>query len=286
MMQPASPLLESPDPKSVTALEGFSIVVTSNEHFDAELVQQFHSDLIVPTFSEHEVEDLDMWLDRLDDQKKSASRKEHDSHFVFALALLVRDCDRKCLGAAVHEVYLDSQTALISYIVVSPELRGKGAASLLNKAALDNAQKVVTAHCGEGVPLQGMFIEVLQVRDDHHSHDGSSSPAHPQAHLQLATFPSAIRQQVFQRLGYVALDLDLVHPGRMKGHRYNLGVFSYFHNPRFTSEFPSSVVLAFLKGLFEGILADEGSSDTSDYDAYAATLATIDTVRMGNAFWK
>jgi hypothetical protein len=279
-------MLESPDPKTVKSIDGCHVVVTSNEHFDRTLVEQLHSDLIVPTFSAHEVEDIDMWLSRLDDQKKSASKAERDTHFVFAISLLVRDSDGKCLGAAVHEVYLDSRTALISYIVVSPELRGQGAAALLNASALNNAQDVIQAHFGLGVPLEGMFIEVLQVRDDHCSRDDAYETVPEQRRELQKRFPSAARQKVFQRLGYVALDLDLVHPGRMKGHRYNLGVMSFKHNPRITDEFPSAVVLAFLKGLFEGILGDEGSADSTDYESYAAALSQNPSIRMGSAYWR
>jgi hypothetical protein len=116
-----------------------------------------------------------------------------------------------------------------------------------------------------------------------------------------ATFPSASRQAIFQRLGYTALDVDLVYPGRMRGDRYNVGVWVAANAAAAVSRgerdgsrlspqqqhLPTRVAVGFLTSLGRRIVADEALDpiDTSDFDAYCCALAPRPWIGMGNEFW-
>jgi GNAT superfamily N-acetyltransferase len=247
-------------------------------------VRAFHQEFLVPTFAANEVEDVELWEERLKDQHDEGplpklSAADIGNRCEFAVALLVRKQDGRVMGGASHEVYLASRSALISYMVVSSELRGRGAAKLLVDAVFSNGESVVqTAVAG---PLAAVVIEVLQVRDDHDDDGHHGSGAAPAE----ATFRSADRQVIFKKLGFQPVDLDFVHPGKLKGHRYNIGVASRSLDVS-SGQFPADVLLAFLEGLVMGILADEGSTDETEMKQWRELLADRDWVGVGDSFWR
>lgn len=267
------------------AIEGHTVVVTSRDSPHLELVMQFHADHIRPTFAENEVEDVAMWIDRLTAQSERGPIKQllanegADAYdFEFALALLVRDVDQVVVGAAVHEVYLKARCGLVSYIVVADWLRGKGAAGLLMDAVFDNCAAVLAQHYGPMETLRAVFIEVLQVRDDHSDEDDPHTTS-------ASKFRSSDRQVIFSRLGFLPVDLDFVHPGKMKGHRYNIGLASRTYDYK-SGVFPSAFVLAFLEGLVMGILADEGVTDDTEMLQWRALLDGKDVIPVGGQYWR
>lgn len=302
--------------------------------------------------------------------------------YEFIVAVIVRDVDNEVLGGASHEIYLQAQCALISFLVVDPALRGMGAAGALISCVQTNATVLLQqVYAPTPASLRALFIEVLQVRDDHSSDDEDEQPekedkekedagtGHQKKdsvhsrhtedhhvkhlhHLHVASgkehgphpvvappslpvagsaspkqtseastpsvvgprFRSAQRQVIFRRLGFTALDYDLLHPGSMRGHRYNLGVLrtqcvsssgkeekegdgtgqvasDSGAAPRSSGSeenlrFPVPVLLAFLEGLILGILRDEGATDLSQWEEdYVRFLTGKEWVGAGDQFW-
>lgn len=276
-------------------IPGFTLKLTSAHMPLIDEVKRMHETLIAPTFSENETEEVELFVERLEVQQQhvalglwgspkevikaaavgaaSAAAEGEDKNekgtevpqqvipdWEFYVAMLIDDATQHVVGAAVHEVYLRSGCALVSYLVVSETMRGKGVAGKLMEAAFRNCTQVmlergpeVGCDGNDGKVLHAMFIEVLQVRDDDVS---AADPSN--------TAGSIVRQAVFKKLRFVALDMDLVHPGRMKGHRYNLSLRSDIHS----TQFPVKVLLTFMTDLFAGILADEGVQDETDINEY------------------
>lgn len=112
-------------------------------------------------------------------------------------------------------------------------------------------------------PLNALFIEVLQKRD---AIDGK--------------FDAAARQKIWDKMGFVPLDFDLIHPGRLRGGRYQLAVYNPRPRgttappePRLPSEqgFSVAVLRDFLKGLFTGIFIAEMEVEDDESHAIAPT---------------
>lgn len=289
-------------------IPGYRLVLTSAHLPLIDEVQQMHATLLAPTFAAHETEEVELFVERLLTQHKLHSAgmwgraatvaPTPDSpklvlpEWEFHIAMLIDSATNHVVGAAVHELYLRSGCGLVSYLVVSESMRGKGVAGRLMEAAFRNCTAVMAANgpdvgCdgGSGKVLHAMFVEVLQVCDDEVS---ASDPTNTQA--------STVRQQVFKRLKFVALDMDLVHPGRMKGHRYNLSFRSDVHVAvhqqsnesvdALVARFPVVVLMTFMTDLFAGILADEGKADDTDIDEYRKAFAGREYLPAGNQFWR
>lgn len=276
-------------PPFVAVTAEVDVYITSRAFPLYDQVRAYHRDFLVPTFAANEVEDVELWEGRLHDQHDEGALRplaadEVGSRCEFGVALLIRKEDGAVLGGASHEVYLKSRSALISYMVVSSELRGRGAAKLLVDAVFHNGESIVQTTVA--APLAAVVIEVLQVRDDHDDEHGSDA-AHDTPTPPTTTFRSADRQIIFRKLGFQPVDLDFVHPGKLKGHRYNIGVASRslgISNGRF----PADVLLLFLEGLVMGILADEGSTDDTEMKQWRELLTDREGgwIGVGDAFWR
>lgn len=223
------------------------VIVTGKE--GVELVEQFHSKYIQPTFASNEVEDLSLWIERLEDATDRLKSGDVPSfEFVVAVAVSNNDGVRSVVGGASCELYRGCDCGLVTYVVVDEALRGQGVARKLFDACY-TACSDITTH------FNGMFIEVLQKRDTSN-----------EAKIAAANTNKAA---IFSSLGFLPLDGDLVHPGRMKGHRYTLGFYSkslsistaHVATAEAAKELlsvPWDVVRAFATDMFLGILADEG----------------------------
>ena len=243
-----------------TALPLEIVVVRGEE--GAELVRQFHSRYIETTFAGNEVEDVSLWMDRLEDATKRAklarqqpsksSAHSFDTAFEFVVAVAVsnENGERKVVGGASCELYLASGCGLVTYVVVDAALRGQGYARKLFDACYAACEDLSL-----DAPFAGMFIEVLQKRDTCEI-------------AKAAAGANTNKAAIFSSLGFLPLDGDLVHPGRMKGHRYTLGFLSkslrISTRDAASSEeplcVPWDVVRTFVAQLFYGILADEGKT--------------------------
>lgn len=273
-------------PAVAVVSDDVSLYVTTRAFPMYDEVRAYHQGYLVPTFAANEVEDVELWEARLKDQHDDGELRflgsDVGSNCEFSVALLIRS-DGAVLGGASHEVYLNSRCALISYMVVSPELRGRGAAKMLVDAVFANGEAIVqeTTH----QPLAAVVIEVLQVRDDHDEEHGPDSDGHHVEASSSKTFRSADRQIIFRRIGFQPVDLDFVHPGKLKGHRYNIGVASRSLDLS-GGHFPADVLLAFVEGLVMGILADEGSTDDAEMQQWRELLSGREWVSVGDVNWR
>ena len=241
------------------------VVVTGEE--GADLVKQFHSKYIQPTFASNEVEDVALWIERLEDASKRRKSGEDGPapsfEFVVAVAISNEGGIRSVVGGASCELYRGCDCGLVTYVVVDVDLRGQGVARKLFDACY-------TACVDIANHFNGMFIEVLQKRD-----------TSEEAKVAAANTNKAA---IFSSLGFLPLDGDLVHPGRMRGHRYTLGFYSKSlaisttsNNASIASDanallsVPWEVVRAFATDMFLGILADEDKTGL-DADKEVDTL--------------
>ena len=165
-------------------------------------------------------------------------------------------------GGIVLEVYPLQKICLLAYVVVAPSLRGQGAATLLvdfcrrwADAHFPRQQEGVAV--GAACPLlrdpsavepgyheywrAALVVEVLQLRcctgvgggdgDDDGGHaagsdagGGNSAPS--TAIIQQGSkYDAAVsRQRVWRRMGFLPLNVDLIHPPPLKGGRYNVAL--------------------------------------------------------------
>lgn len=181
------------------------------------LVEQFHK-MCLYEFEHHEVEELCVWRHRLEDGGRTEPYRQCFSFLVDRggaqlginlYALETRDAvdtpaaKYRVLAGAARELYADSGCSLISYIVVSPLLRGRGIAFKIVQRAVDELTLSLSR------PLNALFIEVAQARD-----------------AVEGRFDASARQRIWDKMGFTPLDFDLVHPGRLKGGRYHIAAFT------------------------------------------------------------
>jgi len=222
-------------------------------------VSQFYA-MCSKEFSSSELEEFEVWQRILLDGGESA-------RYVMAVALVVRNSDNKVMGGAALELYRDCSCGLMSYIAVHEDMRGRGVAAALTKYSFEH----LSAMCQERLdkPLNALFIEVLQHRDNIEG-----------------KFDAKVRQNIWKKLGFVPLDFDLVHPGRLQGRRYNLALMSKVHDPTSRSSFPTSVLLSFLNDLFTGILAEEDRHDREDIEGYINYFGPLTEIPMCQPAWR
>lgn len=183
-----------------TALEWVS-ATPENAPETWRYVTAFH-DLCASEFDADEVEELATWKQRMADGGRRGPCRQS---FTFLVDIDGTTDDRpRVLAGIARELYPTSGCALISYIIVSPLLRGRGIAlKLIQRSEVELSFDL-------GQPLTALFADIAQVRDAHHE----------------AGFDPATRQEVWRRLGFVPLRFDLVFPGRMRsGGRYHLAMF-------------------------------------------------------------
>jgi GNAT superfamily N-acetyltransferase len=288
-------------------MQGVSYVVACQAEPRLDLVQQFYAEVILGEFTEGELEDVEIWVRILLDGGSSA-------RYILSIGMLVRDEDQKVLGGCVQELYRDSRCGLISYCAVHPCMRGKGCAGFIMKHAFT----YLSARCVElfAEPLTALFIEVLQVRDAELPELDEASANithHAQGELSLAdcTSPTnakvrsdeipptpkivkdcsghafeaaSLRQKVWKKLNFLPLDFDFVSVGRMRGKRYTLAIWSEKYSA--DTGMPANALLRFLVDFTTGILDEEDSDDFTEIEKYAVQLKDVETVGLGEQYWR
>jgi hypothetical protein len=297
---------EAPSPPQTPAKVNWTWEIVSAENPNTDVLQRFHSSIIERYFLPSEQEEVSLWETHCVDPDPEALCKWA---VVIAIAppalsyqsqLTLQEQEGEgevqetkpsqpvIAGGAVLELYYSSQCALVPYIANDEAFRGKGLSSELLRRSI--AYLYMVCETQRLPPFKALFFEVLQARDD----DGDTTSG----------TDAKTRQIIWQKMGVEPIEgLDLIHPGRMNGgHRYHLCVYVGTNRDKTVpaaavdgkagivakEEIQVSVVLAFIKDLFTGILADEDSDSTAEYEAYEAKYASIadQTLRIGPEFWQ
>jgi GNAT superfamily N-acetyltransferase len=238
------------------------------------LVRQFHA-LCSVEFTEEELEEEDVWLQSIFPSSEDGGEEPFGYHVTIALALRPTGDDvahpseaahkrwveahsaatdgalsaYTVLGGAMMEFYAKCSSALMPYIVVDAAARGLGVAGTLLRTGAASLDAACKEQGAAGPTLRELFIEVSQRR-----HGNPSDPHH-------TTEMASLRQAVWSRCGFLPLDTEFVHPGRLRGQPYQLAVYRPAAAPggeRGTPFVPArEVVYPFLRAMFDGIHAFE-----------------------------
>lgn len=138
------------------------------------------------------------------------------------------------------ELYPKQRIGLLAYVVVASSFRGKGLSRELVDVCRQWVAKRFAASLGEDssadLTTPTLIIEVLQVRDVlHHGGDDGDDNGETEEdgkdkmlsekEKQEKVAAAASRQVVWAKMGFVPLrGVNLVHPGRLAGGRYNIAV--------------------------------------------------------------
>ncbi len=156
---------------------------------DPGLLESVHAELFTPSFPDpDEQEGPDDWAPRL---WEAAAPPQPEQHGFVAGSRLDDPARRSLAGFAFVERYRASRCALLSYIAVDPDWRGRGIARALFDRALRSARVAA------GAPLRAVFAEI---------HD-----PHRVASAQDVIDP-ADRARIMARLGGYHVPLTYVQP--------------------------------------------------------------------------
>jgi GNAT superfamily N-acetyltransferase len=121
---------------------------------DPGLLDAVHRDLFVPNFPDpDEQEGPDDWRPRLWGDPEPPQPEQHG----FVAGTHLDSAERSLVGFAFVERYRESQCALLSYIAVAEDQRGKGLSRMLFDRALGSAREIAQQ---EGGSLRAVFAEI------------------------------------------------------------------------------------------------------------------------------
>jgi hypothetical protein len=169
------------------------------------------------------------------------------------------------MGGAQLEYYRACNCGLMPYVVVGEVARGTG----LSRRLVENGFAFLNSISAD--PARGvaeLFIEVSQLR-------AATDDGNPYHSREAA----AMRHRVWERIGFVGLDITFFHPGYLRNSPHQLAVFRPLSAGGATARddataataestrlrpVPRATVAAFLRGLFYGILVQEGQEAETD----------------------
>ena len=255
----------------------FEAVDYSNPPLHRVLLRKFHA-LCCTEFNESEMERLDVWerllvggdpecpyllgFTLVYDERDTAGSSDNTDTDYEAIQLL---------GGTQQELYPASSCALLPYIVVSKAARGLGLSSRLVKSAHAQLAERVVAMSKGTAQLAELFIELSQksdARDD-------GNPYHSAEAAEL-------RHTVWGKIGFVGLEFSFRHPGYLRNTTHQLSAYRPAAQPGDASSgdaaerarpVPIETVLGFIRGLFTGILRQDGEDYNADEDAEIALEA-------------
>jgi len=161
------------------------------KHYDQGMLAKFYNECMIPSFGmfANELEDLSVWegnLTRSDDPEK---------YKLHVLIIREKSAPDVILGGVATEYYPKSGCALMTYIVTSPAARGKG----VSRPLIDEVIRTMDADAKEaGLPAcKAIFLET----NDDSKVEASADVMAPK-----------VRQQIFEKLGFVLLKFGYVQP--------------------------------------------------------------------------
>lgn len=114
---------------------------------DMALLERFYKELMIPNFPmQEELEPIEAWIDQLTQNNSNRNKKE-GVYLNVQVCFDSKDTERKVLvGGIVFEYYYPSNTALITYLVTNPNVRGQGSGVFLGLNAWGKMKQLSEAH--------------------------------------------------------------------------------------------------------------------------------------------
>jgi hypothetical protein len=245
----------------------FTFVVSQTETPQIPLLRELYHKVLAKEFDEHELEELPLWEQLLTEGDAD------DKRYRFYVGIVLAE-DGSVAGGVVYELYKHTACALIAYITVREDMRGCGLAKYLLTNAFAHVQAESERLLNE--PLKGMFLEVLRTTDNG-----------PDANHG---FDPVTRQVIYARMGFCPVDVVIVHPGRLRGFKYQTCFWSTLVDHTTATQIPAKLVRDFFAEVFEGILdAEEDGKvkvDRHDVAVWKASFEGLESLPCGPNCWK
>jgi hypothetical protein len=137
---------------------------------DASLLHRFYTELMIPNFPlKEELEPEERWVEAMQANNQHQQGGQSGGRGCYLNVMVCfdgRDKERKVLiGGIVFEYYFPSNTALITYLVTNPAVRGQGSGIFLGINAWGIMQQQAKRH-GHAHP-HVIFCEVSQHKEPH-----------------------------------------------------------------------------------------------------------------------
>jgi hypothetical protein len=173
-------------------------------------------------------------------------------HAVYILVTSLEDEDVVAAGA-VAELYLEAKSAMISYIVTSPEFRGKGLGKKIVQYLGWHMNELCVAFTPNHEALSCLLVDVAQHRDANEDEE--------------ETKLAIERQMIWSRLGFSPVDFDMRYPGYLSTARYNVGCYRQEFKSKFDEKqenerkffLDKDVFLHFLIIMYTSVWEDEAA---------------------------
>lgn len=234
------------------------------ENYSASMLRRFYHDVYLPAFPIlDEREDLDVWQSLLTPKDRTMP----ETHIIIG-KYGEKNGQTTIAGGIVEEYYRRSQVGLISYLVISPEFRGRGLAQHFMQAGIKASDRASERLTPGGKPCA--YLAEANDPACPESHNDSQDP-----HMRL---------MLLSRLGFHLAEMPYVQP-RLAGreNRY-YGLRLLAHEATWRANEPTTTGAGIEATIDSGILkmfleefytAVEGKPSPSDGD-YAAMISFLD----------
>lgn len=242
-------------------------IINLRDTRDFELLQQVYNELYLTCFTDlDEQEDLEQYRSRLFDPQLPEPNPE--THFLVAGENLISTGPNQIFGLMIFEFYRQSSCGLLTYIAVSPAMRGCG----LGRTLMNKAREILKARCTQG--LKAIFGE---------THDPAKVDASKDA------MSPHQRIEVMKRLGAKLVPIRYVQPElRPKADRSRKLLFISF--PLSQNEpLLSSSVIDFLDEFYRALGVADPQVDVdfmnakSDIESAENNSIDLEIVRIENS---
>jgi len=154
--------------------------------YNRDLLMRFYEELMMPNFSMFQDE-----LESIDSMEINLKRNGDDSKYKLHIILAMEGS--VILGGICCEFFPKSQCGLFTYLVTSPQARGKG----ISRVLIDEGLRVMNLEA-EGGRCKAVFLETNNEADSSDVMD------------------IKVRQEIFRKLGFEFLDFAYVQPALEK----------------------------------------------------------------------
>ena len=202
-------------------------------------------------FSKEELEPLEDWIEGLkndgEDSSKTNTMKELPEFYPVYVMMTQTSSEEgsneikhEVVGGVVLECYPRQKIFLMAYVVVSSKCRGQGVGRTLVQACKQWAtnsfstvfkiEEEDSSHKNNWNPV--LLIEVFQTKNlllkaKKEEEEEEEEEEQEEVKKSPEFIATANRQKVWSKLGFLPLkNVELVHPGKLRGGTYNIAVMS------------------------------------------------------------